>query len=448
MKTTRRITPTALFDLDGVQSWLDDMASRGYFLVRWGKHTCLFREDSPDPNLRYHLEPVRARDRTRFRERRRQFYDLGWDYVCTGEHMFHIFAAWDPFAPEPETDAASMLDAMAIASRSAHLDCAVQVAFLLISALFLLHMLSPPLSVTTLLRTSGPLTLIQVLLIPLALVISLSPLQPIRQIRRSLRQDEVLPRSTPGQRILIRLSRCCALLVLILAIVDNGIWQICRVPAIPLDPAGTGLPLLTLSQVENREGLVLIPPQITEDFSIRSDEGTFCVTESSFWCPAHYLIRQEGSLPGVLWTDLVPNSPANSSYRPFLTLELWDIRSSSWADSLYSRIRGDTQQFNREKRLSLSWARQACSYTSDASLQMLVFRTGGRVMTVTYQGEATLTDFLPHLEKLMEADWTLNLSGTTAGSGNPSHSDDTDTKKAPSLLKGAALSFLPQQRLP
>ncbi len=412
LSTVRRFTATGIYDLDGVQTWLDDMASRGYFLVRWGRHLCSFRKDNPDPNMRYRLEPVRPnQDRNRFRERRKKFHDAGWDYVCTGENRFHIFRAWDPFAPEPETDTKSMVHAMQAVLRQAWIEMVIKLSILFISAWLLSQNLTLPFSIPNLIESSGPLTLIQIILIPVSLIFTFYPFIPIRQIQSALEHDQVYPVSTAGRRLFIGIARWSALLVLIFAITDNAVCRHYVSQRAWGDPSQVPLPLLTLSELENRSDFVSLPFQGSTDPAFRSDDGTWAASDPSFWSPVHRTFRQEGYVPGVWWSDVETDRTDGAMYHPWIRIELWKTRGAFWAEMLFDGMREHTEEFNREKSLGLGRVNEARSYTSDSSLQLLICRKGNLIMSVRYRGAGTLTDHLPTLERLMSSDW--NLGGAT-----------------------------------
>lgn len=106
MKRVCKFTPVSMYDAQGLESWLEDMAKRGLFLKRFGTVWCTF-EKGPARALRYRVEPVREQDggdiwgRSPMKE---LYQDFGWSYTASvGSSMF-LFSTGDENAPEPHTD--------------------------------------------------------------------------------------------------------------------------------------------------------------------------------------------------------------------------------------------------------------------------------------------------------------------------------------------------------
>ena len=56
MKHIYKLTPVSMYDAQGLESWLEDMAKRGLFLKKFGSIWCSF-EKGPAQALRYRVEP-------------------------------------------------------------------------------------------------------------------------------------------------------------------------------------------------------------------------------------------------------------------------------------------------------------------------------------------------------------------------------------------------------
>ena len=106
-----RLAPAMGFDTPAVQTWLEDRAARGLFLVRYG-WLCDFTPGEPKA-VRYRLEPLARWEKAPDQHRRELFQELGWQYVCTVRKSWHIWRCDDPDAPElftdPETEGAAYL---------------------------------------------------------------------------------------------------------------------------------------------------------------------------------------------------------------------------------------------------------------------------------------------------------------------------------------------------
>ena len=107
-KYAHRFPPCPLYDLEGLESWLEDLAKQGLILTQGGLF-CGFAEfvkDAPTP-MRYRLQPL---PKKKFLEDRHPAdaavelaEDYGWEYLCNiGDYA--VYACGDPAARELDTD--------------------------------------------------------------------------------------------------------------------------------------------------------------------------------------------------------------------------------------------------------------------------------------------------------------------------------------------------------
>ena len=107
-KRVNRFPPCPLYDVEGMESWLEDLAKQGLILTKTGLF-CGFAEfEKLDPKpMRYRLQPL---PKKKFMEDRgpadasvELAEEYGWDYLCNmGE--FAVFGCGDPAARELDTD--------------------------------------------------------------------------------------------------------------------------------------------------------------------------------------------------------------------------------------------------------------------------------------------------------------------------------------------------------
>ncbi len=408
MKNVRRLTATGLYDLDGVQTWLDDMAGRGLFLVKWGKYVCTFRRDNPDPNMRYHLEPVRAGERGRSGKRmaamKRRLSEQGWNWVCTGEDQFHIFAAWDPFAPELETQVSAITHALKGLIKKNLLAGLFRLILLLLFGRLLIDRVALPLEMETMLTRWGPLTPVLLVLVPLAALVSFYPLYPILLTFSRLRGDRMLPRSRLVNRILIQTSYFAPFAVLVLCVIELTVAGSFQLQHRYMSPADLPVAVVQLADLEENSTFNLTEYSSSQDYAANPDQGTWALTQPSFWAPVHETVRQSGSLPGVWWKDLQPSYPSDGWYCPVLEIELWQTTGSMGSDYLYSNAVKSHPELNQATALSLDWA-TSCRLLHDNSSQLFVCRKGNRVLTVYYQGAKDLQSVMGRFKTLMTESW-------------------------------------------
>lgn len=106
MKRIRKFTPVSMYDAQGLESWLEDMARQGLFLKKFGTVWCVF-ERGPARALRCRVEPVREQevDGLLGRSPMKELYqDFGWSYTASIGNAMFIFSTEDENAPELHTD--------------------------------------------------------------------------------------------------------------------------------------------------------------------------------------------------------------------------------------------------------------------------------------------------------------------------------------------------------
>ena len=393
MRIVRRPTATAIYDLDGTQNWLDDMASQGLILESWGKYFCTFRKRDPDPNKRYYLEPIHPREtKNSFLSLRRNMRDQGWSYICRAEHRYYIFATWDPFAPEMETDANPLIYATSCMLRESLKGALLRFLILMIAGILLLRSISLPPGVTQMVRNWGPLTPVLLLLVPVSMILSFSAIPFILRILSALREDRVLPRSSRKERTRLHISRWLAPLVLVLMLFDAAVMRHYWSSSMSWEISDLPVNCLQLSELEDNPEFVLTP--MGENLANTSNG----MWRPSFWSPVHVVIRQYGTVPDT------KGSGARS-----LVMELWHTRGKFGAQSLSEEIPEQMIQYNREKSLRTDWSERTIYYTSPTG-QFLLFRKSNRLLIVQYEGNADLTEYLDQFQALLEADWYVSGS--------------------------------------
>lgn len=102
-KEIKRAMPCSLYDIPGIQNWLDEMALQGLFLNRisWENDRAYFLPGEPRP-VRYRLDPVGKTPRDK--ERIAFYAQAGWEFVDVMLGHFYIFSCGDPSVPELHSD--------------------------------------------------------------------------------------------------------------------------------------------------------------------------------------------------------------------------------------------------------------------------------------------------------------------------------------------------------
>ena len=105
MKRVYKLTPVREYDIAGVESWLEDMARRGLYLIKFRPLFCTFQRGEP-AQVRYRLEPHHRRvlDDEPPQSMLELYKQFGWDCVGEVNRSMLIFTTRNPDAPELHTD--------------------------------------------------------------------------------------------------------------------------------------------------------------------------------------------------------------------------------------------------------------------------------------------------------------------------------------------------------
>lgn len=113
----KKLLPCALWDLPGLQSWLNERAQKGYALDRWPGWSFIgwvrFRKDPEAVHARYCLDPIGERiGEAELRDRAESYEAYGWRYVGKAGRLYAIYRCDDPDAEVLYSDPESLAWAM------------------------------------------------------------------------------------------------------------------------------------------------------------------------------------------------------------------------------------------------------------------------------------------------------------------------------------------------
>lgn len=103
MKRAYKLTPVSMYDVHGLEKWLEKLAAQGLFLKKYRPLVCTFLRDEPK-RVRYRLEPCRCGIDGPPDDMLDLYQEYGWQHVGGVNHEMVIFSCSDPHAPEPHTD--------------------------------------------------------------------------------------------------------------------------------------------------------------------------------------------------------------------------------------------------------------------------------------------------------------------------------------------------------
>jgi len=102
--TVKKNIPCSLYDFEGLQSWLDEMALQGLFFQNFSRRNDYAEFEPGDPRpVRYRLDPV-GKNKKEDKKRKEPYAQMGWTFVDTLPRMYYIFSCEDPQVPELHSD--------------------------------------------------------------------------------------------------------------------------------------------------------------------------------------------------------------------------------------------------------------------------------------------------------------------------------------------------------
>ena len=103
--------PYSLWDIQGIELWLNEMAAKGYELKRFSRFWSIgrveFQPSEEAKHCRYRLEPI-GKGTKELRERAANYRELGWRFVEQIGKLYAVYRCDDPEAPELYTDPESL----------------------------------------------------------------------------------------------------------------------------------------------------------------------------------------------------------------------------------------------------------------------------------------------------------------------------------------------------
>lgn len=104
MNRVYKLTPVSMYDVAGLEKWLEKLAAQGLFLKKYRPLVCTFEKGEPR-RVRYRLEPYPCSLAADFPDDMVElFRECGWEHVGAVNREMLIFSSADPHAPEPHTD--------------------------------------------------------------------------------------------------------------------------------------------------------------------------------------------------------------------------------------------------------------------------------------------------------------------------------------------------------
>ena len=330
--------PYPLWDIQGIETWLNDLAAKGYELKRFSRFWSIgrveFQPSEQAKQCRYRLDPIgKWAQSFEVRDRAANYRELGWHFVENIGNLYALYRCGDPDAPDLYTDRESLGWAMKRLIRRQWLGLAAILALALWSLRDLLSQLFttpavPAMNLILDFERLAPLYLALVVLLGGSVLGNLYQTARFIQLRRLLAQGELPPRA---RRTYPQLQEALSVLLLIVFLVGyfffftwvSG-WREQRLSE---NPAEWDFPHVALSE---------ILPAGTELREENPLEKLHYNTFTRSWlAPEQYDTVQTG----------LARLPGEISRQVLLALDYMETRSPSLAEWVYA---GKVQEWRQE----------------------------------------------------------------------------------------------------
>ena len=397
MKLVYQITPVSVYDVRGLESWLEDMARRGLFLKRLRPAFSTFQR-GPAQALRYRVEPCRRiMDDTPPQAMLDLYQDFGWHFVCDANSELLVFSTQDPEAPEPHSDPelqGALWKKLYRSKRRGFLFIlAVTLALLVLLPVFLFGKGAPTL---TLLTTTAPILIVYLVFFLVTLPGYWAEAQRLGLIVKQLEEGVPLDhRSAYPRRRWSEIATLVTTLVLFAAVITvQNILPLTGGGVRPLEDL-TAFPALSLAEVEG-EGYV---PDI---FVMEGrDYANFCEPSHYLLCWNQWDVVQTGDIEPEGWVRMEINWYGLPSPLSFLSAPL--------ARELLDSAMGLDQDIWWTDNAGAAWTVEyipppeagflAAARREDGGFQVAAVSMGDRAAVVRYTGRGSLTD---HLDEIVD----------------------------------------------
>lgn len=412
MKKTRKILPLSIYDIPGMEQWLEEQANAGLFpayLGAWATFT-----PTGIPGTRFRLEPWGKRGTEPTQEQLELYRHGGWEYALAVGKVYFLFYTTDPAADELYSDHQSRglslerLDKRVQRTRRIGLvmDALVAMALIWVIFFFKSRFDIQPDSFARL-----PLLLVQlfqpVLLLYLvaAVLIRRRNRKDLYILRRTCRalQEGVAPPSSSGPSRGIALENLVSLVLVIPLFAAFTFQQFDALN--PLKNISLGKfdrPYVSIQDLEKEP--VLPWEALFEESPFRNRRDNYADVQFSLLAPAWYSVTQEaysprsGERPNVFSAD--PEQGANR-YAPDLDMTYFHLLIPALARPVAEA------QMDTYRLVNLSWSYADADYPGldfvilaaepDGIWQMAALGKDGRVAVFRYAGTEQLPE---HLELL------------------------------------------------
>lgn len=418
MKKVRKMLPVSLYDISGIEKWLEDQADNGLFPVSIG--SCATFTTDGVPGTRFRLEAYGTCGNTPTEEQLTLYRNAGWEYAFQVGSMYFLFYAADPAAVELYSDHESRglsLERLEKALRRARRRTVIIYTILIAVLIWILffhksafdvqpnHLAYLPL---LLLRLFHPVLLLFVIGQIFLACKNSRDVRLLQKTYNALKEGMAPPPSHgPDKKIalenLVSIAVSISLIILMLGQCFDG-FSLDNGRRIPLYRFNH--PYVKIQDIEQTP--VYQWSDLFEHAPHNSSSVYYADVEHSLLAPVWYSVTQEAYSPqdgtsGAFSTD--PENGANR-YSPQLEMTYFDLLIPPMAHSVAEA------QMNDYRLINLHWSYESVDYPGsdfvmiadepDGIWQIIALGKGGKVAVFRYGGQEDLREHLEELAALVK----------------------------------------------
>lgn len=405
MKNVYKILPVSLYDIPGLEQWLEEQADLGLFPLHLGSYASFTK--SGVPGTRFRLEPWGKMGTEPTPEQLELYRSAGWEYAFSIARTYFLFYTADPGAPELYSDPATRgqsLDRLARRVKRARVTRLVFPAVLLAALFVCLFCTAGSFDVQPdpwaslpllLLDLTNPMVLLSLILICFQIPREMQDYRTLLNTYQALKNG-VSPQPSPyPRRKIVRwnLAQLLLMPVVLLCVVLN------YTNTLKKPVSEFTLPYVALSEME-REPLSTYKELFGCDFGTTAEENQ-ATRMFSLLSPTWYAVSQTGyGLQPGTQSNAFSADPQNGKYRycPQLDMTRFSLLIPALSRSVAK------SQMNSYRLVNVKWTYEEVAYpgtdfvilahVDDRVWQMAAIGCGNQVAVFRYAGQEKLADNL------------------------------------------------------
>lgn len=389
MKLIRKMIPVNVYDIAQTQSYLSDMASKGYFLKKLSTFA-YFERGNPEETT-YRLEPLMRNENEPQEEQLAHYKSYGWEYVCTITKAFHVYKTNKKDYIEIHTDPITQSYAFEYLNKNLKFSYIISVVLLPLAALMMLSSVffhSQPLLFSV---KYGNVTykIMMLLFVFFTVKQVVSNRNKINLILKKLKIGSEMSqkssyKSSYTPYIFNGLITCFSILAIIISfyMLTTG-WEK------NLSEYNNTIPTIRLADIETA------PHFEIENSGYKSNHISYDWTELA---PALYEINERGIVTDQMWED------QSGEYSPSLSTEFYRLHFGFLGDTLLKDLVNDELDFFRYEPIFyqeiLDTDFDKAIFVQVKETQMFFGILDNNVIYIRYYGYEDLTE---HFEEIYDS---------------------------------------------